>query len=63
MIVQPFFDPRGGEGTLNRLRTVILLVLGLGLTLVAGRIEGKDAACDIGIQSSSDVNAELAPCG
>jgi len=26
-------------------------------------MEGKDAAVDIGIQSSSDVNAELSPCG
>jgi hypothetical protein len=58
-----FRNPKGGGGTLNRFRIAILLVVGLGLTLVAGRMEGKDAACDIGIQSSSDVNAELSPCG
>jgi hypothetical protein len=63
MISHLFPNSKGGGGILNRFRIAILLVLGLGVTLAADRMEGKDAAVDIGIQSSSDVNAELAPCG
>jgi hypothetical protein len=54
---------KGGEGILNRLRIAVVLALSLGLTTVASRIYGKDSPVDIGIQSSTDVEGELAPCG
>jgi hypothetical protein len=49
--------------TLSRLRIAIILALSLGLMAVASRIYGKDGPIDIGIQSSTDVEGELAPCG
>jgi hypothetical protein len=55
--------PKGGGGTLNRLRIAIILALSLGVTAVTSRIYGKDGVVDIGIQSTTDVNGELAPCG
>lgn len=55
--------PKGGGGTLNRLRIAIILALSLGATAVASRIYGKDGVTDIGIQSTTDVYDELAPCG
>lgn len=41
----------------------VVLAVSLGLTTVATRIYGSDKPVDIGIQSSTDVEGELAPCG
>jgi hypothetical protein len=56
-------NPKGGEGILQRMRIAVFLALSLGLTGVASSIYGKDGAVDIGIQSTTDVQAEVAPCG
>ncbi|HEY7728630.1 MAG TPA: hypothetical protein VID50_09260 [Candidatus Eisenbacteria bacterium] len=41
----------------------VVLAVSLGLTAAASRIYGRDGTVDIGIQSTTDVEGELAPCG
>ncbi|MGH7681946.1 MAG: hypothetical protein ACRENN_08170 [Candidatus Eiseniibacteriota bacterium] len=41
----------------------MLLVVLLAFAVSSSPIQGKAAPCDILIQSTTDVNAELAPCG
>ena len=48
---------------MNRLRVAVFFAFSLGLASFATKIEGKDAPVDIGIQSTTDVDGEVAPCG
>ena len=47
---------------LIRVRYLLFLLAALGLTASAS-LQGKSAPVDILIQSTTDVYAELAPCG
>ena len=48
---------------MNRLRVAVFLAFSLGIATFATKIEGKDTPIDIGIQSTTDVQGEVAPCG
>ena len=55
-------DAREEVRILPRLRYLVLFLLLFGLA-TASLLQGKSAPVDIMIQSTTDVYAELAPCG
>jgi hypothetical protein len=49
--------------SLTRYRSLLFLLVAAGLAVMSPRLFGKGAPCDILIQTTTDVYAELAPCG